>query len=259
MKAELQLNDKGIWRAHADPFLHIEAEDVFCQKAYDRLFKAFGELLKGDDGQENKTFQFVKSLPTYDAQMVSLSPALAERFNPLFTRTWIDFLACLLDMPSLPQIDGGLHHIPKNSNSGWLHTDLSSAWFAYDTDIQEDVIFPDRSACDYFTGAPRKSNVHPKEFVRAATMIFYIDNDDWGEGDGGETGLYATGRSDVGPMKAVPPRSNSLILFECSPHSFHRLLANPGRVRNSVILWLHMTVERALSRWGTAVIRRRPK
>jgi hypothetical protein len=32
MKAELQLNDKGVWRAHA-----IEAEDVFCRKAYDQI------------------------------------------------------------------------------------------------------------------------------------------------------------------------------------------------------------------------------
>jgi Rps23 Pro-64 3,4-dihydroxylase Tpa1-like proline 4-hydroxylase len=88
-------------------------------------------------------------------------------------------------------------------------------------------------------------------------MIYYLNNDGWQPGDGGETALFATGKLGVGPFGLCPPVNNSLLLFECTPHSFHSLIANPRRARDSVILWLHSTVEDAEAKWGTAINRRR--
>ena len=71
---------------------------------------------------------------------------------------------------------------------------------------------------------------------------------------GGETGLYAAKVDrEHTTIELVPPADNTLLLFECSPHSYHRFIANPGRRRNCIIIWLHASVDAALSRWPDAV------
>jgi hypothetical protein len=239
-----ELDPRAEWAVHQRPFRHLRAERVFRPDVYDRLRAEFAALQP----------QFKTSQPRYDALMVAMGPRLAPRFAPLFDRPWLTLLASLVDVPFIPQVDGGLHHIPAGSRSGWVHNDFCSAWF--DDGLTGDVVFPDRKKCDYFTGAPASPGARPKEYVRAATMIFYLENDSWSEGAGGETGLYQASHAELGTMSAVPPVSNSLLLFECSPHSYHRLIGNPGCPRNSIILWLHEPVERAESTWGTAVHRR---
>jgi hypothetical protein len=88
-------------------------------------------------------------------------------------------------------------------------------------------------------------------------MIYYLCNEGWSEPDGGETGLYGAAKPhDRTIASRVPPVDNTLLLFECSPHSYHRFLTNPGRRRNSIILWLHTTVDAAEARWPNAVTRR---
>ena len=77
---------------------------------------------------------------------------------------------------------------------------------------------------------------------------------------GGETGLYGAGRQTAHTDSAlIPPVNNSLILFECTPHSYHRFVANPGMVRNSIVMWLHCTEAHAVERWGEMIERRAPR
>ena len=254
MDSFTELNPQGDWSVQLRPFRHVRARRVFREESYCRLEEEFSALLTGgpDKGPE-----FRQNQPGYDALVLGVREQLASRFRPLFERLWIDFLAGLLDLKALPQVDGALHHIPRNSRSGWVHNDFCSAWF--DERLTGEIVFPERESCDYFTGTPQKASARPKEFVRAATMIFYLNNPEWRKGYGGETGLYPASRANLGEEYAVAPVNNSLLLFECSPHSYHRLLANPGCVRNSIILWLHCSVEDAQSRWGRAVKRRKPQ
>jgi hypothetical protein len=252
-----ELSPQSEWFVCERPFRHIRAERVFGETCYAALQGAFRAIKQGGPTITERGAWFVSGQPGYDALVVAMNQQLASRFPPFFERRWIDFLAGLLNLPLLPQVDGGLHHIPANSRSGWIHNDFCSAWF--DGRLNGNVVLPDRTKCDYFTGTPRSDDARPREYVRAATMIFYLENDAWQESSGGETGLYATSRADLGPVYVVPPVNNTLLLFECSPHSYHRLLANPGCSRNSIILWLHDTVEHAQARWGGAVTRRKPR
>jgi len=248
---------KGRWTAYRHPFFHLHAINVFPLETYDRLSAEFAAILKPSlNGINGVGPKMVKSHPDYDALILAMNAQLSGGFAPIFTREWIYHLAQLLGLSVTLRIDGGLHHIPRGSRSGWLHTDLCSAWFDAKVAKENGVVFADRSQCDYFTGVRRQLTAQPMEYVRAATMIYYVNNDNWRDGDGGETGLYSTSRSDLGPTKVIAPENNSLILFECSPHSFHRLRGNPRCSRNSIILWLHTTVEFAEERWGNAIRRR---
>jgi 2OG-Fe(II) oxygenase superfamily len=247
----------GRWTAHSRPFLHIHATNVFPSDTYRRLSTEFAAIVDRTVLGTTDGARMAKSSENYDALVHAMDASLASRFAPMFTREWVDYLAQLVDLPVTTRIDGALHHVPRNSRSGWLHTDLCSAWFNASTNAVNGVVFSDRSACDYFTGDPRDSAAKPEEYIRAATMIYYINNDNWRHGEGGETELYSTSLSHLGPKTAIPPTNNSLLLFECSPHSFHRLIANPGRPRNSIVLWLHTSVSFSEARWGSGVSRRR--
>src|SRR5207244_10936887 len=89
------------------------------------------------------------------------------------------------------------------------------------------------------------------EVVRGVAVIFFLLNDGWQPGDGGETGLFADRHSAIGePELRCPPESNTLVMFECTPHSFHAFLGGNRRPRTSVIMWVHRTREDAIAKYG---------
>ena len=49
-------------------------------------------------------------------------------------------------------------------------------------------------------------------------------------------------------MRYCAPRDNSMVMFECSPLSYHAFMAT-RRVRNSLILWLHRDWQGARAGW----------
>jgi 2-oxoglutarate-Fe(II)-dependent oxygenase superfamily protein len=219
---------------------------------------AFTSILETTAGTRDGKYRLKRTNPNYDAQMLPMSNALAPSFDPFFSGEWLRSLFDLAGLPELAQIDGALHSSPRGSRDGWIHTDHCSGWF--DDGPAQERVFPDRNRCNYFTGEPKTPEARPVEYVRAVTMIYYLCNDGWRQGDGGETGLYPAARvGSRSPAVLVPPIDNSAFVFECSPHSYHRFVANPGRTRNSIILWLHATVQQAESMWGSAVNRRAPR
>ncbi|WP_419149878.1 2OG-Fe(II) oxygenase [Methylobacterium oryzae] len=85
--------------------------------------------------------------------------------------------------------------------------------------------------------------------MRYLTMIFYLNNDGWVEEHGGVTGIYTTPAfGSLHPAVLVPPKNNSLLLFECTPHSWHTFMTTSRR-RNSITLWLHRSMESSRKQW----------
>jgi 2OG-Fe(II) oxygenase superfamily len=248
----------GVWWEHEIPFRHFRATQVLNSTDYQSIASEFSQVLQDVTGNPKHSYMVSKA-SNYDALIVGMNKRLSARFKPFFETTWIKTLSQLLGMPFLARIDGALHAHPINSKTGWVHTDFCSAWFDESAKRPEgELLFPDRSRCEYFTGKTRASGVIPKEYARVASMIYFLCNDGWQEGEGGETGLY--GAAHPGPYRQVgmaPPVNNSLLLFECSPHSFHSFITNRVRARNSLILFLHSTVEFAESRWGASSLQRR--
>jgi hypothetical protein len=257
----MMLNAPGVsptstWARHREPFVHVRAEGVFEQQVYDQLVAQFNQVMENTRLGETQKPVFRPPSKSYDAMICGLTYKSAQSFLPLFDPDWLKALASIAGFDDARIIDGALHHVPQGSRSGYIHTDFCSAWF--DRSNEDDIVrFPVRGMTDYFSGVVRSPAARPVEYIRVATMIFYLANDGWTEGDGGETGLFSTA-SGIGPKALCPPVNNSLLLFECMPHSFHALQGNPGRDRNSIILWLHADVESVLQRWPTGANRRKP-
>ena len=74
--------------------------------------------------------------------------------------------------------------------------------------------------------------------IRSIIGIFYLNNADWKFGDGGETGLYSA-RDNRKLSKAIAPVSNTLLMYEITPSSYHRFLKNHVNERNALLLWFH--------------------
>ena len=245
----------GQWWCHRAPFRHWRATSVLDDQTYQRVASAFKSAFTDADPRASSPAR--SKVRNYDAEIVALNSVNSAPFSPLLSEEWITSLHVLLNLPRRRVIDAALHSSPAGSRTGWIHTDLCSAWFD-ERDDQGSIVFADRSSCDYFTGRAKTSSARPREYVRAATMIFYLANEGWAPGDGGETGLYGAAKPCAHTTVAkVAPIDNTLVLFECSPHSYHRFLANPGRRRNSIILWLHADVGDAERRWPGLVHRRK--
>lgn len=245
----------GNWYEHSSPFKHYRADNVLDSKTYAKIGANFIALQNGELKNSNgETYQLEKLSQNYDALMLGMDNELANYFKPFFT---IDFLKSIADFLNIPfnyQIDGGLHSNPKNSKTGWIHNDLCYAYFDSNYFKEDKLTFPKRDSCDYFTGRKTNDSASPQKFVRAAALIYYLCNHNWKDGDGGETALYSAkniSRDTISEL--VAPKDNSLILFECSPHSYHRFVNNPGRTRNSLIFWLHSTPEFSESQWPNAL------
>lgn len=245
------------WWGHRYPFRHFRAQSVLDSEAYQRVCAAFTAILETTAGERDGPYQLNRSNPKYDAKILAMNEDLAPSFDPFFSPSWLRALYRLVGLPELQRIDGGLHSSAKGSRDGWIHSDLCSGWF--DESSSQPKLFPHRRKCDYFSGTAKTKDAKPVEYVRAATMIYYLCNEGWRPGDGGETGLYSSSRlGSRTPVELVQPIDNSILLFECSPHSYHRFVANPRRARNSIILWLHATVQQAEATWGNAINRRKP-
>jgi len=247
----------GKWSECELPFRHFCATDVFDANTYQSICQQFSLILEATVAKREGPYKMRRAQGESDGLVLGLNEKLAEAFSPLFTPNWLGSLADLLDLKFLPRIEGALHSNPQGSRTGWIHTDCCSAWFDESDCPEHGLMFPPRGRCSYFTGELKAPDAKPKEYIRAATMIFYLCNDDWEPGDGGETGLYNEARQTPDTMvKLMPPKNNSLFLFECNSDSYHRFIKNPGRTRNSIILWLHSSVEDAEARWGTGINRR---
>lgn len=247
----------GQWWECSLPFRHFTATDVFDPETYKELSHQFSLILETTAGKREGAYKMRPALGNNDGLILGLTDKLGAAFSPLFTEAWLRSLAELLDLKFLPRVEGALHSNPRGSRTGWIHTDCCSAWFDESNSTMEELMFPPRGRCNYFTGQAKVPDAKPKEYIRAATMIFYLCNDGWEEGEGGETGVYSEDReTEDTAVKLIPPLNNSLFLFECSPHSYHRFVTNPGRTRNSIILWLHASVHDAQARWGTGINRR---
>ena len=256
--AENNFVNLGDLRRYTKPFVHYRATNVLNEDSYSKISSAFLSILSNKSGDNDcKLKRFNKN---YDTLMLGINSKLAAMFSPFFTEGFLSSVSEFLSKPFVKRIEGGLHSNPRNSLTGYIHTDFCSGWFDESSISDEGIIFPERSRCDYFTGAIKSPTAKPVEYIRSATLIYYLCNDGWQAGDGGETALYGASRFNSNTFfDLVPPVNNSLLLFNCSPHSYHRFISNPGKTRNSLILWLHSTVDYAVSRWGNSMNRMKAK
>jgi hypothetical protein len=247
--------DNRRWLLSRDPFPHFTAQDVFVKNFYEELEAGFRDALaKGLTSNCGEKRRFANSIKGYAATALSFDPNLSGPFRIFISRAWRDLLANLTGVNATGDVNGGFHHHGVGSVSGSVHNDFNPGWFV-DRHNAAGINVSDFDLCDYQSGRTREPNLVGRLTVRAVAMLFYLNNHPWYAGDGGETGLYRSAFDPIEePTAIIPPLNNSILVFECTPYSYHCFKTNRRSARNCVIIWLHRPIGDAISRWGEASI-----
>jgi 2OG-Fe(II) oxygenase superfamily len=229
------------WIVNRHPFKHIVARDVFDDGIYNRLCAEFGKRVANKESKRTIT-------KNYDATILPLTDADKANLAPILDLEWLKLISTAMQLDTRFEVDGALHSHPPGSRSGWIHNDYNPGWFARPA-AKDEVYLSSRDGCDYKSGKTATASSTPVRRMRYLTLLYYLDNPRWVEGMGGETGIYTSQRRSVDRAdRFVPPVNNSLLLFECSPHSWHSFRSG-SFARNSITLWLHRDFDQAKKQW----------
>lgn len=242
------------WEYWQVPFPHIRASEVFCDEAYERMECAYRGILRRGLAQAHDPSRLSRNLGNYNAYSFLASKDVDDPFAVFVSRSWHDLLAAAFEVRATGDIQVAFHHHEPNNNSGWVHNDLNPGWFANNNGA-DFINVGDERLCSYQSGEPYVEGIAVEQTIRAVAMLFYLANDPWVPGNGGETGLYNRATAAVeDPDAVMPPVNNSILVFECTPYSFHAFMGKNVATRNSIVMWLHRPYEDVVCRWGEQAI-----
>ena len=246
--AGLLANSK--WSYGNDPFPYILVERVFIDSVYSQILAAFRETYSRSDSGQPKAGRLVFHKGNFDAYLMPFKPSLSGPLSLFVSRAWVDLLSEVTGVSATRDVNGALHCHPIGSKDGFIHKDFSSCWFV-DKPRPDGINVADNEICSYRTGETSIVGAVAQERVRAVAMIYYLNNAPWAPGDGGETGLYRTDHDPIHqPAVAIPPINNTMLIFECSPHSRHSFISNLRNPRSNIVMWLHRTKPDTVAKWG---------
>jgi len=227
-------DDPWIRRSH--PFPHVLVPRLFEPGTAAEIDAEVSSIVRSPAG--------MRHFGWYDAFACGFAAAVADSALAVFvSRAFHDLVADRMGVPALGYVNGGVHHHREGSRSGFIHNDLNPVYF--DTQLHgNEIVLPMQAGASYThgTGAWPGAVVH--QVVRCTTIIYYTANRPWRLGDGGETALYARADADLSaPAARIPPVNNSVLIFNCSGSSHHAFLRNNRIERNSIVVWLHASVE----------------
>lgn len=247
------------WERHSDPFNYVYAQGVFFDDFYKKLEDEFRAIAdRGLDEKPTVQPKFSRSMSGYDAYGAGMNETTTGEMTLFLSPEWHDMMAALFNVRGTGYINAGMHYHTVGSESGFIHNDLNPVWFPT-IEGSGRIRHANHGICSYKTGAGPLGPDQKIEVVRGVVMIFYLNNGDWREGYGGETGFYTDHLAPVTEwVKKIPPYDNSLIMYECTPHTWHTFLTNTKKPRSSIIMWIHRPLEEAqelfgdknLERWG---------
>lgn len=242
------------WWRYRYPFPHLRAVNVFRPAVYAELEDAFLSWLKATDGGT--------VLAGHDLRGTTLSSEVEGPLRLFASPGWHRLIARACSVKATGHVNLGLHHHRPGSLPGFPHTDLNPGWFPEPVPDGPDrpgnpdaIVLAAPGRVNYVSGQVSDASARPVKVIRAVAVIFYLANPMWEAEHRGKTGLYRNGGAGAQPVTSIPPHSNSLLAFECTPWSFHGFLGGGCVPRNSVVQWLHQSADAATDRWGAGQIR----
>jgi len=243
--------DNREWRLHNHPFPHYRVQNVFHLNFLEKLDSQFQEIL--DRGlSELHCLQRFKRFDedTYDAYSYVLPPNVNAPFNLFYSEEWLQFMRTLFpELVFTTDISSSCHHHRVGSNSGFVHSDFTTTQFL-DNTLNNGInpwYFHKTANCPDSSSLNDTDVIKKTRVMRTVMSILYINNPEWKEDDGGETGLYQS-REDKVPTRLIPPISNSILTFEITPRTYHAFRYNKVWERNCIVQCFHSDVDYKLNR-----------
>lgn len=250
---QFQLNsllNTTTWNPSKFPFDYIHVKNVFKQDFYYSLHNAYTNYLTEEFTNLKNSIQFHELAKTQNNFIFGLNRTSAVPFHVFFSEEWHNLLTHYFDAEYTKDINVAIHYRRKNSMETWIHNDLNPGWFPSNNEFE--INLADNEKCDYQTGKTTDSSIVATKRVRSLAMIFYINNPPIASMEGGGTGLYSSPKQNINnPTVVIPPENNSMLLFPCTPSSFHAFVTNKSHQRCSIIMWFHSPLDYVVSKWGT--------
>ncbi|MDO8408304.1 MAG: 2OG-Fe(II) oxygenase [bacterium] len=216
-----------------EPFPYIIVDDFFKPHIYHSLCIQFDEVKRRGLLEEPwSPDRFHRFNMDYDGYVYTPPPTLnrADPMSIFFSLEWNWFFSKIFRQFTGFETVVAFHHHPSGNRTGFVHHDNVDKRFSPLRRLANGVMYGEGAASD------------PVVAHRKIALLYFLGNDEWQEGDGGETGLYsADGKALV---KKVAPINNRLLAFQISPISMHAFQENL-KERNSIVQWFHVPPELA--------------
>jgi hypothetical protein len=215
-----------------EPFPHIVVDDFFKPEIYTVLCNQFNDIKARGLSREKRADydKFHAFDMDYDGYLYIPTPTL-DQHSPLrlfFSLEWNNFFSKIFKQFTTFETSFALHHHPPGDTTGFVHHDFVDKRFRKNSSLPNGVI------------APEMGSAGEMARRRVISLLIYINNPDWQEGDGGETGIYAADGKTL--LTKVPPVNNRLFAFQTSMKSMHAFQANL-KDRNCLVQWFHAPSE----------------
>lgn len=219
------------------PVRHLILDDVFTDAYVNELRRAFADELTRQSAKAD-TF---RKMTNYDAYALTPYPDLSGPFRVFYSREWYGFWKQLSGIALDENLMTTLHYHEKGSESGYIHTDYDMYSFRLAPLENELNHWYFNSKYQTHTKAEKEAFQRQEGAIftrRAIALIYYLNDEVWREGDGGETGFFSGNSYDM-LAKKVEPQPNRLLAFMIDKKSYHAFLKNTRLERNTIIQWFH--------------------
>ena len=226
---------------YTEPYNHVIIENLLNEEIYEKMCKKFPEYISR---VEKSPIKIGDTDLTYDARIYSLiDQDCNDGYDFFVSELWKDFVSNIFEIELNQHITYSLHHHTAPSRSGHVHADLSIC-----SVIQDDSKKIKLSGDCLYNDDTEDLQPHTQKTMRTIASLYYFNNkvDNWQESDGGGTGMYANYNFDSF-IKQVPPKNNSLFMFQIGADSYHGFMA-ANFDRSSMVQWFHSDIPSFLER-----------
>jgi len=232
------------------PYRYVVIDNFFKPEFVEELSVYFNNMLAkglGTDHIDRSKFRFFDPKIKYDGYVYTVplgAPAPLDMFQSV---AWNLFFTKLFGKPTTFGTNVALHHHPPHDKTGWVHNDYATYVFPQKTVLPNGVYI---SSGELPKGVSVPSMPLIKNFKQKRTiaLLYYFNNPEWKEGDGGETGIYSSKSKDSLTV-SVAPVNNRLLAFDISPASFHAFQENM-KDRNCLVQWFHADLDWCEKEYG---------
>ena len=233
-----------------DPTRACVFDDFLPAAANSRIREDFRARLSKGLSQEPGSELFYRSRSRanatserYSAYVHTIGPSLPAPYAEFAGEAFWKRMQGLFSLKLTRDLFMVLHHHPPQAPEAYVHADFEQVNFQSNAEER----FVNLGGNFPYQAAPIRDAKH-YQVTRSIALIYFLDDDEWQEGDGGETRFHDPRTRQV--IGKVEPRNNRLLAFEITPRSMHSFAGRNRRVRNSVAMWLHSSTAEMFNRFS---------